>query len=131
MTAECVQAVHDGYPRSRPRPHSHACFAPTRSVRASRLRTAAEAAGPHSWRHHHSASVPLCCLLPVSPTAVSRAPRPEERSINRVRAAAKANVYMAKVRVRSEGCTRTGGCCFPDLCGGRVEKLGSKCCISS
>lgn len=31
-------------------------------------------ADPHYCRHHHSASVPLCCLLPVSLTAVSQAP---------------------------------------------------------
>lgn len=33
-----------------------------------------EDAAPHYYRHHHSASVPLCCLLPVSLTAVSQAP---------------------------------------------------------
>lgn len=33
-----------------------------------------EDAAPHYCRHHHSASVPLCCLLPVSLTAVSQAP---------------------------------------------------------
>ncbi|KAK2902035.1 hypothetical protein Q8A73_011781 [Channa argus] len=31
-------------------------------------------ADPHYCLHHHSASVPLCCLLPVSLTAVSQAP---------------------------------------------------------
>lgn len=33
-----------------------------------------EDAAPHYCRHHHSASVPLCCLLLVSLTAVSQAP---------------------------------------------------------
>lgn len=32
-----------------------------------------EDAAPRYCRHHHSASVPLCCLLPVSLTAVSQA----------------------------------------------------------
>lgn len=73
--------------------------------RAVRLQTAyggrvVEDAAPHYCRHHHSASVPLCCLLPVSLTAVSRAPASGRTQINCVHGTAKANVYMAKLLIR-------------------------------
>lgn len=73
--------MHDYYPRSWSQSHSHACFAPrsTAACSPAACKPAAEDAAPRYCRHHHSASVPLCCLLPVTLTAVSRALRPEER----------------------------------------------------
>lgn len=59
-----------------------------------------EDAAPHYYRHHPSASVPLCCLLPVSLTAVSRAPANGRTPINCVHVTATANVYTAKLLVQ-------------------------------
>lgn len=67
-----------------------------------KMRTVAELvedAAPHSCRHHPSASVPLCCLLPVSLTAVSRAPANGGTPINCVHVAATANVYILKLLI--------------------------------
>lgn len=59
-----------------------------------------EDAAPHYCRHHPSASVPLCCLLPVSLTAVSRAPANGRTPINCVHVTATANVYIAKLLIQ-------------------------------
>lgn len=59
-----------------------------------------EDAAPHYRRHHPSASVPLCCLLPVSLTAVSQAPAKGRTPINCVHVTATANVYIAKLLIQ-------------------------------
>lgn len=96
-----------------------------------------EDAAPHYCRHHPSASAPLCCLLPVSLTAVSRAPANGRTPINCVHVTATANVYIAKllIQLRHWGFNLIGrprsGLVFKDSCAKEVEYLWSKCCISS
>lgn len=136
MTAECVQAMHDYYPRS----WSHSvtftrvfCTSSTttRSVLAPSVQPACK-----PWRSRGGCGPPLLpppsqciCSFVLPPACQSHSCQPSPASgrtrRNCVHATAKANVYMAQVliRLRSEWCTRTEGCSFPDLCGGRVEKL--------
>lgn len=58
-------------------PHQYSLVAAFLQLPVCRVRTVAVGSWrmqpPTYCRHHHSASVPLCCLLPVSLTAVSQA----------------------------------------------------------